>query len=53
MLEAPRQAPYLTDFIASKQQITLGALPEAFQHPALTLLQEYVDKGILVHMGPA
>ena len=51
-LEALRQAPYLKDFIPSRQQSTLGALSKEVQHPAATLLQEYLEKEILVHIGP-
>ena len=47
-----RQAAPLEDFIASKQQITLGALSEAVTHPAATLLQSYVEEGIPVNTGP-
>ena len=28
-------------------------IPEAVLHPADTLLKEYVEKGIMVHIGPA
>ena len=53
ILDALSQDPFLTDFIPSRQWSTLGALPEAVQHPEDTLLQEYIDKGIPVHTGPA
>ena len=43
----------MTAFIASRQRSTLGLLPEAILHPAAPLIQEYVEKGILVHTGPA
>ena len=49
MLKALKQPPCLTAFIASRQQSTLGLLLEAVQHPAAPLLQEYAEKGILVH----
>ena len=45
------QALSLQEFIASKQQETLGALLEAVSHPTATLLQSYVDEGIHVIMG--
>ena len=47
-----RQVASLEDFIASKQQSTLEALPAAVTHPAATLLQSYVDEGIPVNTGP-
>ena len=52
-LEDLTQDPSLTDFIVSRQRGTLGTLPDLVRHPEATLLQEYVEKGILVHMGPA
>ena len=41
-----RQVVSLQSFVASKQQRTLGALPEAVSHPAATLLHSYVEEGI-------
>ena len=46
------QADSLQAFLASKQQITLGALPEAVTHPAATLLQSYVEEDIPTTAGP-
>ena len=42
MAEELACAPSLIDFIASRQQSTLGVLLEEFQHPATALLQNYV-----------
>ena len=48
-LESLEKPLYLTSFIASRQRGTLGALPEAVQHPEEPLLQKYVDKSIPLH----
>ena len=42
----------LQAFITSKQQRTLGVLPEAVSHPADTLIRSYVEKGIPASTGP-
>ena len=39
-------------FLASKQRNTLGGLPEGMKHPAVALLQTYIEEGIPAHMGP-
>ena len=53
MSEALKQAPFLTSCITSRQQSTLVALSEAVRHLAASLLRNYVDEGIPVHIGPA
>ena len=45
-------APSFLSFLASKQRNTLGGLPEGAKHPVATLLQSYVEEGILAHTGP-
>ena len=45
------QAASLQAFIISKQQRTLGALPEAVTRPGATLLQSYVEEGIPDNTG--
>ena len=52
-LEVLKQASFLIDFIASRQQSTLNLIMEEVQNPAATLLWKYVYKGILVHTRPA
>ena len=47
-----RQAVTLQDFIAYKQQRTLGAPPDVVSHPTATLLQSYVEEGIPANIGP-
>ena len=44
-------APPILLFLASKQQNTLGVLPEEVRHPAVALLQTYVEEGIPAHTG--
>ena len=44
-------APPILLFLASKQQNTLGVLPEEVRHPAVALLRTYVEEGIPDHMG--
>ena len=51
--EVLTKAPSLTASILSRDQGTLGALLEAVRQPASTLLQDYLDKDIAVHTGPA
>ena len=46
------QALSLQDFIASKQQVTLGVLPEAVYHPTATPLQSCPEEGISFGTGP-
>ena len=52
MLEYLTQDPSLKAVTVSMQQGTLRYLPAAVHHLAVPLLRKYVDKGILVHMGP-
>ena len=45
------RAPSILDFIASRQQGTLGALSEAVIHLLVALIQTYVEEGIPVQTG--
>ena len=43
--------PSLLSFLSSKQQKTLGGLPEEVMHPAADLLRDYVEEVIPAHTG--
>ena len=45
------KAPSLLSFLASKQRNTLGGLPKGVKHPAVALLNKYVEEGIPAHTG--
>ena len=51
--ENMKHAPSVIAFIASRQWVTLGALPEELWNPEVYLLQEYVDEGTPIQKGPA
>ena len=43
--------PSLLSFFASKRRKTLGGFSEGLRHPDATLLQTYVEEGIMAHTG--
>ena len=45
-------APFLLEFLASKQRKTLVNLPKEVKHMSASLLHFYVEEGIPVHTGP-
>ena len=45
-------APSLMVFLASKQRMMLGTLPEAVWHLAASFLHFYIEEGIPVHTIP-